>query len=99
MGKICEFVRVAAESLSCDGEYRGEEDVEQQRGKYASSMKPLCHLKPLRAYAVLISNASFHSIVELAECFYHLWWYFEASEHLPKKCAIDRVVGVDETRD
>ena len=72
-------------------EYRSEEDVEQQRGTHASLTEPVCQLDPPRAWAVTIPHASSHPIVELADYCSHLPRYSEASVHLPKKCAIDKV--------
>ena len=83
-------------NLSAVEEYQSEEDFEQQRGKYASLTKPLRHLEPFRAYAVITPHASSHPILKLADYLYHLRRYSEASEHLQ----IDRVVDllhVDET--
>ena len=92
-GCSCRWIRsastcVLAESLYYE-EYRSEEYNEQQRGKYASLTESLCHLEPLRAWAVITPHARSHSIVELADHFYHLRRCSEASEHLPKKYAID----------
>ena len=87
--KIREYACLLAESLLYDDEYRSKEDIEQQRGKYASLTEPLCHLEPFRASAVIIPHACSHPIVELADHLYLLRRYSKASEHLPKKCAVD----------
>ena len=59
-------------------------------------------LNPLQVSAVIVSYAGFHSIVQLAYHNYDLPWYSNASEHLPNKCAVDRVLyllQVDETQE
>ena len=45
VGATCEYACVLAEPHWGDEEYRSEEDVEQQRRKHASLIKPLCHLE------------------------------------------------------
>ena len=92
MDNIREYVHLLAESLWYHEEYRSEEDIEQHRGKYASLREPLFHLEPLQASAVIIPYTASQTIVELAEHFYRLRWNSKANEHLPKKCAVDRVV-------
>ena len=63
--------------------------------------EPLCPLELRQESAVIIPHASSHPIVELVECFCHRRQNSEASEHLLKKCTIDRAVcllQVDENR-
>ena len=91
MHQLGENDRIFAESLEDNGQHGCEENVEGQRGWYASLPYSLLHLKPIRTDAVIKSHISSHPIVEVLDDCFHLRWCSDASEYLPQEGAINGV--------